>query len=137
MENRTAKENPRFEIISDEEIEAFVKALPAMPSLEEAREIVNNAKIINKGTNAEFVEGCFGNRYRDAITVLQLEKQGREDTEKLGPLGLARRQEEEVKKQLLLEAEEKIGHLLSRTERRSESYPTLYDILIKIRGLLW
>ena len=44
--------------------------MEGLPTYKEAKEIVDNVKIVNKGTDNEFVEGCFGNKYRDAVTRL-------------------------------------------------------------------
>lgn len=57
--------------------------------------------------------------------------------EKVGPLVYAQQREDEYRKQQLEKADEIIGDLLSRTEMRSEKFPVLYDISIKIGGLLW
>lgn len=40
---------------------------------QEARSIVENAEIINPGTEHSFVKGCYGNKYRDAVEVLAFE----------------------------------------------------------------
>ena len=40
------------------------------PTYKEAKEIIDNAEIVNKGTEYEFVKGCYGNRYRDAVVRL-------------------------------------------------------------------
>jgi hypothetical protein len=55
----------------------------------------------------------------------------------VGPLVFAGRQADEYRKKELAKANKIIGDLLSRTEMRSERFPVLYDILIKIRGLMW
>ncbi len=41
-----------------------------LPTYKEAKEIVDNAEIINEGTENEFVKGCYGNKYRDAVMRL-------------------------------------------------------------------
>lgn len=61
------------DIIPEEEITTFLENLPPSPSVEEAKEILKNSEIINPGTENEFVKGCFGNRYRDAVMVLEQE----------------------------------------------------------------
>ena len=33
-----------------------------LPTYKEAKEIVDNAEIINKGTGHEFIKGCYGNK---------------------------------------------------------------------------
>lgn len=42
----------------------------SFPTYEEAKAIVENAEIINKGTENEFVKGCYGHRYQDALLRL-------------------------------------------------------------------
>ncbi len=61
------------EIMPEEEIETWVRSLPKLPTIEDAKVILNEAEIINPGTENQFIKGCMGNKYRDAVTVLELE----------------------------------------------------------------
>jgi len=40
------------------------------PTYKEALAIVENAEIVNEGTDHEFVKGCYGHRYQDAVMRL-------------------------------------------------------------------
>ncbi len=62
-------------IMSPEEFKTWLAALPEIPSVEQAKEILKNSEIINPGTDHSFVKGCFGNKYRDAVMVLSSEFQ--------------------------------------------------------------
>ena len=42
------------------------------PTYKEAKKIVEEAEIVNAGTEHEFIKGCFGNRYRDACMRLSM-----------------------------------------------------------------
>ena len=44
--------------------------MDSLPTYKEAKEIVDSAEIINAGSENEFIEGCYGNKYRDAVTRL-------------------------------------------------------------------
>lgn len=54
-----------------------------------------------------------------------------------GPLALAQQEREKWQSGELAKANKIIGNLLSQTDMRSERRPILYDIWIKIRGLLY
>lgn len=61
------------ELMSKEDFSAWLKSLPPMPSVEDAKTILMNSEIINPGTEYAFIKGCFGNKYRDAVMVLESE----------------------------------------------------------------
>ena len=61
------------EIMPPEELVAWIGSRSNMPSVEQAKEILRNSEIINPGTDCAFVKGCFGNKYRDAVMVLESE----------------------------------------------------------------
>jgi hypothetical protein len=42
------------------------------PTYAEAKEIVDNAEVVNPGTPYEFVRGCFSTRYKDAELRLSM-----------------------------------------------------------------
>jgi len=44
--------------------------MDTFPTYKEAKRIVENAEVINEGTENEFIKGCYGNKYRDAVTRL-------------------------------------------------------------------
>ncbi len=77
------------------------------------------------------VEYGFDNK----IVELPKEKVKMNEEEELGPLGLAQQKQDKWRSEELTKAGKIIGSVLSCTEPRSQSYPMLFQIMIKLRGL--
>jgi len=87
-EHGIKEDSPRFKMETLRQL-AKLPPLPPLPTYEEARKIVDNAEIVNEGTDHEFVKGCFGNKYRDAVTVLQMESDKKIKNQKLKTITLS------------------------------------------------
>lgn len=53
-----------------------------------------------------------------------------------GPLGVAMAERDKQESDQLLKASKIVGNVLSGIEMRSPRYPMLFDIMIKLRGLV-
>ena len=58
-----------------------------------------------------------------------------EKDREIGPLTSAQQEQDKWRNKELMKAAVIVGHELSITEKRSQSYPMLYDIWVKLRGL--
>ena len=83
-EHGVKEDCPRFKMETLRQI-AKLPPIPPLPTYEEARKIVDNAEIVNEGTDCEFVKGCFGNKYRDAVMVLDMEWLAKNKKQKNAP----------------------------------------------------